>query len=136
MSEHRARHAIHNRPRAVLYCMPDRSNVQLRALRKAHGLTQEDMAQLLGFSVHSHVSRLERLVREPDIRMAFACEFVLGASAKMLFAPIFEKVTRAVSARARERLDALTHLSNDTSHSHRLSHLSQLALPQPTLFDV
>ena len=116
--------------------MPDPLNVQLRTLRRAVGLTQEDMARLLGLAVHSHVSRLERLVREPDVRTAFACEYVLGAPARAIFAPVYADVARTVSARARERLDTLAHLANDVAHSLRLSHLSRLAEPQRTLFDV
>ncbi len=115
--------------------MPDISTVQLRTLRKALGLTQEDMARLLGFSMHSQVSRLERLARDPDIRMALACEYILGLPVAALFEPIFVQVSNIVAKRARERLNGLSHLSSE-AHATRLGHLAKLAEPQPTLFDV
>lgn len=116
--------------------MPDLSNVQFRALRRATGLLQEDIAHLLGFKDSSSVSRFERLLREPDIRTAFACEYILGASASALFGPVFAEVSRVVSKRARERLDALSTFSNDLRHADRLTHLSKLVERPRTLFDV
>lgn len=116
--------------------MPDPSNVQFRALRRATGLLQEDIAHLLGFRDSSSVSRFERQLRDPDIRTAFACEYILGAQASALFAPVFQEVSRIVAKRARERLDALSALSNDIRHAERLTHLSQLVERPRTLFDV
>jgi len=118
------------------YSMPDPSNVQFRALRRATGLLQDDLACLLGFKHLSSVSRFERLLREPDLRIAFACEYVLGAPAKMLFAPVFAEMSRVVASRARERLDALTPVANDVRHAARLTHLSKLVEKPRTLFDV
>lgn len=108
----------------------------MRALRRSLGLTQGDVAHLLGFATHSQVSRLEGLVRDPDIRSAFAYEFVLGAPTRLLFATIYSEVTRVVSLRAHERLSTLASLSGDTAQASRLAHLSRLAEPQPTLFGV
>ncbi len=105
-------------------------------LRRETGLVQEDIAHLLGLKTSSSVSRFERLVREPDIRSAFACEYILGAPASTLFAPIFADVSRTVSSRARERLDALAAFGNDLRHAARLTHLSKLVEKPRTLFDV
>lgn len=116
--------------------MPDPSNVQFRVLRRETGLLQEDIAHLLGLKTSSSVSRFERLVREPDIRSAFACEYILGASASTLFAPIFSEVSRTVSSRARERIDALSEFANDLRHATRLTHLSKLVERPRSLFEV
>lgn len=116
--------------------MPDPLKVQLRALRRATGLMQEDFAHLLGFKNVSSVSRIEQAEREPDIRTAFAFEYALGAPASTLFTSLFGEVVRVVSARARERLDALSRFSNDVRHADRLTHLSKLAERPRTLFDV
>lgn len=116
--------------------MPEPSNIQFRVRRRETGLSQEDIAFLLGFKEASSVSRFERLTREPDIRTAFACEYILGASTSALFAPLFTEVSKVVSSRARERLDALAMFANDTRHVARLTHLSKLVETPPTLFDV
>lgn len=99
-------------------------------------MVQEDIAFLLGFKDSSSVSRFERLTREPDIRTAFACEYILDASTSQLFAPLFNEVKGVVAARARERLDALAMFANDVRHAARLTHLSKLVERPPTLFDV
>ncbi|MEQ1709093.1 MAG: helix-turn-helix transcriptional regulator [Terricaulis sp.] len=116
--------------------MPEPSNIQFRARRRETGLVQEDIAFLLGFKDPSSVSRFERLTREPDIRTAFACEYILGASARSLFEPLFNEVKRVVSARSLARLDALKALAHDARHAARLTHLVKLAEQPPTLFDV
>jgi len=116
--------------------MPDPLKVQLRTYRRALGLTQEDLGRLAGVDTHSNVSRFERLVSEPDLRTAFACEIALGVAPSMLFAPIFETVKRLVASRAADRLNALTHLLNEAKHAERLSHLSRLARPERTLFEI
>lgn len=115
--------------------MPDLSNVQFKALRRATGLLQEDIAQLLGLKDSSSVSRFERLLREPDIRTAFACEYILGASASALFEPVFSEVARVVARRAHERLDELSQFANDLRHADRLTYLSKLVERPRTLFD-
>jgi len=107
----------------------------MRALRRSLGLTQGDIAHLLGLAMHSQVSRFENHVREPDIRTAFAYEYVLEAPASTLFAPILSEVQRFVSKRARERLATLGHVSRD-AHATRLGHLARIAEPQPTLFNL
>ena len=116
--------------------MPDPSNIQFRARRRETGLAQEDIAFLLGFKDPSSVSRFERLSREPDMRTAFACEYILGAPASSLFEPLFADAKRVVSARALARLDALKQFAHDVRHAARLTHLVKLAEPPPTLFDV
>jgi len=116
--------------------MPDHLKVQLRTFRQASGLLQEDLAHLLGFKNVSSVSRLEKGEREPDLRTAFAFEYALGASASALFGSIFADITRTLSARAREQLDALSRFANDVRHADRLTHLTKLAEKPRTLFDV
>lgn len=116
--------------------MPDPSNVQFRALRRATGLLQEDIAHLLGLKDSSSVSRFERQQRDPDVRTAFACEYILGAHASSLFSNIFGEVTKVISKRARQRLNSLSMYSNDTRHADRLTHLSRLVEKPRTLFDV
>lgn len=116
--------------------MPEPSNFQFRARRRETGLVQEDIAFLLGFKDPSSVSRFERLTREPDIRTAFACEYILGGSASSLFEPVFREVKQVVSSRAREHLLSLKELAHDARHALRLTHLYKLAEQPRTLFDI
>ena len=73
----------------------------LRTHRKRAGLSQDEVAFLLGCQSGAKVSRYERLARRPSLETAFAYEAVFGVSARELFAGVYEKVEREVVKRAR-----------------------------------
>lgn len=68
--------------------------------RKRHGLTQDDLALLMGTRDGTSVSRYERGKREPSLRMAFACQAAFGVPAHELFSGIYEEVEQDVITRA------------------------------------
>lgn len=77
--------------------------------RKRYGLTQGEMAFLLGCEDGSSISRHERGAREPSLRMALACEALFGVPARTLFSGIYEEVEEEVKQRAHalsEQLEA------------------------------
>jgi transcriptional regulator with XRE-family HTH domain len=73
----------------------------LRTYRKRMGLSQDEVAFLLGVQSGTKVSRHERNVREPGLETALAYEVVLGAPVRELFAGVFEKVEAITLRRAR-----------------------------------
>lgn len=73
----------------------------LRSARKRAGLTQEDLAYLLGGRGAKLVSRYERFEREPRLAAALAFEAALGEPARELFAGTFESTRERVCHRAR-----------------------------------
>lgn len=74
----------------------------LRAHRKRARLSQKDVAFLLGCRASAKVSRYERFVREPTLRTAIACEVILHAPIRELFAGVYEEVARVTEKRARQ----------------------------------
>ena len=81
----------------------------LRTHRKRGGLTQDEMAFLLGCQSGTKISRFERLARRPNLETALACQVVFGVPARELFPGLFAEVEKTVSGRARllsERLQA------------------------------
>ena len=68
--------------------------------RKRHGLTQDEMAFLLGSKDGSAVSHVERGAREPSLRAALACEVMFGVPARELFPGIYEEVEQELKTRA------------------------------------
>jgi len=82
--------------------MPHRLPNYLRAHRKRAGLSQKDVAFLLGCRVGAKVSRYERFAREPTLRAAIACEIIFHAPVRELFAGIYEDVARLTERRARQ----------------------------------
>jgi len=73
----------------------------LRMHRKRMGLSQDQVASILGCRSGAKVSRYERFQREPTLRTAIACEVLFGVSIRELFAGVYEEIERAVERRAR-----------------------------------
>jgi transcriptional regulator with XRE-family HTH domain len=72
----------------------------LRTYRKRSGLSQEEVAFLLGCQNGTKVSRYERFARKPSLESLFAYEVVFGAPARELFAGAYQKVEKRISNRA------------------------------------
>ena len=81
----------------------------LTTYRKRVGLTQRDVAFLLGWEGEAMISRFERRVRRPSLKAALAFQIVLRAPANELFAGLYQKVEHTTLQRARvlaERIEA------------------------------
>ena len=74
----------------------------LRTHRKRLGLSQDDVAFLLGAVSGAKASRYERFAREPGFRTALACEAVFQRPIRELFAGLYEQIEREVAERAKK----------------------------------
>jgi transcriptional regulator with XRE-family HTH domain len=80
----------------------------LRANRKRLGLTQGEIAYLLGKEGGARVCRLERFVRDPSLEVALAFEAIFQKPLSELFAGLYHEIEQNVAARAEilaKRLD-------------------------------
>lgn len=76
----------------------------LRTNRKRLGLTQEEVAFMLGFKGEDKgikVCRDENFAREPSLQMALAYEAIYGRPVRELFAGLFDEIEREVAERAK-----------------------------------
>src|SRR5256712_568381 len=71
----------------------------LRTYRKRSGLTQREVAFLVGCRNGAQVSRYEKRRRLPPLRTALACEAAFGVPVSVLFAGLREVAGQAVSER-------------------------------------
>lgn len=81
----------------------------LRTHRKRASLSQDEVAFLLGYQSGTRVSRYECFDRAPTLKMALACEAILGVPARELFAGVYEKAAEETRTRAvllAKKLDA------------------------------
>ena len=94
----------------------------LRTHRKRCGLTQDEVAFLLGCRTGTKVSRFERLARKPNLATALACKVVFGIPAHELFPRAHAEVEKEVAERARALANRLrTGSGRDTgARWHRL----------------
>lgn len=75
----------------------------LRTYRKRAGLSQDEVAFLLGAQSGAKVSRYENFARQPSVNTVFAYEVVFNQPTRELFAGGYHSISLAVRARA-ERL--------------------------------
>ena len=82
--------------------MEPRIKSYLRTHRKRGGLSQDEMAFLLGYQSGTKISRFERLARQPNLETVIACQVVFGIPAHKLFPGVFAEVEKTVTERARQ----------------------------------
>ena len=68
----------------------------LRTYRKRSGLSQDEVAFLLGCQSGTKVSRYEHSQRKPTLETLFAYEMVFGVPARELFAGVYQKVEKRI----------------------------------------
>ncbi len=80
----------------------------LHTLRKQWGLSQPELAHLLGIST-SALCKVETLARRPSAQFLLGAEIVFGHAACETFPGIYGAAEREIVARARALHDALAH---------------------------
>ncbi len=103
----------------------------LRTYRKRAGLSQAEMAFLLGCRNGTKVSRYECFRRLPTIRTAFAYETALRASVRELFAGVFEQARRITLRRARALQRRLNASPADRLTTQKLTALKEVLESTP-----
>jgi hypothetical protein len=66
----------------------------IRTHRKRAGLTQDEVAYLLGYKSGSKVSRCEHFKRECDLETALAFEVIFATPVRELFAGLYQQVEK------------------------------------------
>lgn len=98
----------------------------LRSHRKRLGLSQDELAWLMGSASGSKVSKYERFACEPSLKAVLAYEIVFGVPARELFAGIFEAVQMVAGRRARSLLKRLERGGADATTAAKLAALRSI----------
>jgi len=98
----------------------------LRTYRKRSGLSQDEVAYLLGCQNGTKVSRYERFARKPSMETLFAYEVVFGAPARELFAGGYQKVERTTQKRAQLLTRKLNRATPDKMATRKLQILKAI----------
>ena len=101
----------------------------LKTHRKRAGLSQDEVALLLGCKSGAKVSRYERLARRPSLETAFAYEALFGVPARELFAGVYEKVEEDIRKRARALAWKLNAKDQDRTVRRKLATLQAMSSP-------
>src|SRR6185312_9404425 len=80
--------------------MARKSYAYVRAHRRKWGLTQVELARLLGLASRSAVSRIERAERVPTTATIIACGIIFGLATPELFPSLHDEIEQEVLAAA------------------------------------
>jgi DNA-binding XRE family transcriptional regulator len=97
--------------------MDRRLKTDLRTFRRRWGLTQTELAFLIGIKSGTLVSRFEELKRTPNLSAAFACKIIFDATLAELFPGLFDDVQEAVHLRANELYEELQGSSSKATRT-------------------
>jgi transcriptional regulator with XRE-family HTH domain len=109
---------------------PSRFSNYLRANRKRLGLSQEEVAFLLGAESGAKVCRYEQFVREPSLKTALACEAVFQKSASELLPGLYQKIAKDVAKRAQALLRKLEQHPPDSETERKRRALQRIITKQ------
>lgn len=98
----------------------------LRTHRRVWGLTQQELATLLGYKSATHISRIENGKRAPSMESALACQVLFGIPPSAMFPRAYDLVEERI---VRDVYHQHLALSDTTSPSKlRKRELFSLAL--------
>jgi transcriptional regulator with XRE-family HTH domain len=95
--------------------MPTRAYSFVRAHRRRWGLTQTELAALLGVESSTTISRIERSVRRPTAPNVVAYSVLFDVPASELFASLHGQIKESVSAAAKRLYDELEQKGDSQS---------------------
>ena len=91
--------------------------VYLRAYRRRWGLSQRELAILIGLNSRTMISRIERQKRRPSLSTVIACRILFGTKATELFPGVFGEVEEAVLLRVQALYDDLQGSQSRMTHA-------------------
>jgi transcriptional regulator with XRE-family HTH domain len=100
----------------------------IRTYRRRAGLSQDEMAFLLGCRDGSKVSRYERFFRQPSFETALALEAIFGTSAPELFAGLYEKTLLIIQERAQTMAERLAQSDANRKNKRKLELLNAISI--------
>ena len=108
----------------------------LRTYRKKAGLSQEEMAYLLGGQSGTKVSRYERFARLPPLKTVLAYAVIFDVPVRDLFAGMAQQVERPIAKRAQQLIQELDSAQPDALTTRKRQTLEALGgLPPANPFN-
>ena len=104
----------------------------LRAQRRKSGLSQNEVAFLLGRMNGAQVSRYEKRRRLPSVETALACEVIFGVPVGELFAGVRDSIGKDIEKRRRELSAKLQTKASKGSEAQITAHKLRWLTDQET----
>ena len=101
----------------------------LRTYRKRTGLSQREIAYLLGCQDGNTASRYERSAREPGLQIVLAYEVCFRVPPWELFAGVYERVAQRIAKRARALSEQVAKEQPSPLRDQKLAALKAMVSP-------
>lgn len=101
----------------------------LRKYRKRAGLSQREIAYLLGAQDPARVSRYEHFRGAPSLRIALAFSILFKVPTDQLFGGDYQKVETVINHRAKILMERVASGKRDQATIRKLAILQQLSQP-------
>jgi transcriptional regulator with XRE-family HTH domain len=105
----------------------------LRTYRKRSGLSQREVAFVLGCTSEAKVSRYEHGERLPSLESLFALEVIYGIPARELYAGVFDRIQRHTLKRINRLAERIQRDAEDRRHNRKLALLLGALGKEPNL---
>jgi len=99
----------------------------LRSHRKRLGLTQDEVAFLLGAQSGAKVSRYEQFAREPSLATALACEVIFQTPTSELLGGLYQEIEQQVAERAKALTYRNVYKKSSSRNAKKLQAITALA---------
>jgi transcriptional regulator with XRE-family HTH domain len=96
---------------AAIQMINNNVHCALRTQRRTWGLSQRELAELLGMDSRAHVSRIEHGKRTPTMETALSCSTLFGVPLSILF----PQAALEIEERLRERLSRFARGATKTT---------------------
>jgi transcriptional regulator with XRE-family HTH domain len=100
----------------------------LKMHRRLRGLSQEEMAYLLGCKSPAKVSRYENCDRLPTLKTVLAYEYIFKVPVTELFAGIYQEVEKEVPKRAAQLYSKLQNAQPNRKAKRKMEFLRVVAV--------
>ncbi len=109
----------------------------LRTHRRVWGLTQRELATLLGLKSTTHISRIENGKRAPSVESALACQVIFGIPPSAMFPRLYTLVEEKAMRNVYQMHLALSHTTSlsDLRKRELLSIALKRAVGKPKLIE-
>lgn len=98
----------------------------LRSYRRKGGLSQDEVAFLLGTVSGTTVSRHENGTRQPILETVLAYEFIFGVPARELYRGVYRRAGARIAVRVRALLETISHQRPSPQRELKILFLKQM----------
>lgn len=97
----------------------------LASFRRRYALSEQELADLVGYASKSTICRFERGARLPTLRFALACKVVFGECPNDLFPVIYARIEELVLLRA-ARFDRVVRSKSGAASAKKRKLLAEI----------